>query len=140
MTGGDLRHRQADCSQIASYADLRTVYGAAPASPGWNGPPKMASHARTPVPAGSGSSPMPPGKRPGGGTILTLASGVLAGVGVYVSTHSVLITLVAASAAIVLAAMVLFPPRVLGRPPLSGAISQATPPRPPGPPRRPFFD
>lgn len=72
----------------------------------------MASHARTPVPAGSGSCPTPPSKRPGGGTILTLANGVLAGVGgVYVSTHSVLITLIAASAAIVLAAMVLFPRR-----------------------------
>jgi hypothetical protein len=72
----------------------------------------MASHTRTPVPSGPGGSPEPPGRRPGAGTILTLANGVLAGVGgVYVSTHSVLITLVAAAAAIVLAAMVLFPRR-----------------------------
>ena len=47
-------------------------------------------------------------RRPGSGAILTLVNGALAGVGgVYVATRSVLITVIAAVAAIVLAAMVL---------------------------------
>ncbi len=47
-------------------------------------------------------------RRPSAGTLLTLVNGVLAGVGgVYVSTHSVLITILAVLVAIVLAAMVL---------------------------------
>ena len=44
--------------------------------------------------------------------LLTLVNGVLAGVGsVYVGTHSVLITVIAGVAAIVLAAMALIFPR-----------------------------
>jgi len=58
------------------------------------------------VPKPPGSSPSP--QRPSAGTILTLVNGVLAGVGgVFVGTHSVLITIIAAAAAIALAAMVL---------------------------------
>ena len=50
----------------------------------------------------------PPPQRPGPGTILTLVNGVLAGVAsVFVGTHSVLITIVAAAMAIALAVMVL---------------------------------
>lgn len=46
--------------------------------------------------------------RPGAGAVLTLVNGVVAGVaGAYVSTRSVLITIIAAAAAIVLAAMTL---------------------------------
>ena len=46
--------------------------------------------------------------RPSAGTILTLVNGVLVGVGgVFVGTRSVLITIIAAAAAIALAAMVL---------------------------------
>jgi uncharacterized membrane-anchored protein YitT (DUF2179 family) len=53
----------------------------------------------------AGSDPPP---RPSAGTILTLVNGVLAGVGgVFVGTHSVLITIIAAVVATVLAAMVL---------------------------------
>ena len=49
-----------------------------------------------------------PPRRPSAGTILTLVNGVLASVGgVFVGTHSVLITIIAAVAAITLAAMVL---------------------------------
>ena len=60
-----------------------------------------------PVPAPP-TSPPPPRQRPGAGTLLTLVNGVLAGVGgVYVSTHSVLITVLATGVAIALAAMVL---------------------------------
>jgi hypothetical protein len=60
--------------------------------------------ARVP-PAGS---PQPPRRRPGAGALLTLVNGVLAGVGgVYISTHSVMITVIAAAVAIALAAMVL---------------------------------
>jgi len=54
------------------------------------------------------ASPPPPRQRPGAGTLLTLVNGVLAGVGgVYVGTHSVLITVIATVVAIALAAMVL---------------------------------
>ncbi len=54
--------------------------------------------------ARSGSTP----GRPGAGAILTLVNGVLAGVGgVYVSTRSTPITIIAAAAAIVLTAMIL---------------------------------
>jgi hypothetical protein len=60
-----------------------------------------------PAPAPPVSSP-PPRRRPGAGGLLTLVNGVLAGVGgVYVSTRSVVITVIAAVAAIALAAMVL---------------------------------
>jgi hypothetical protein len=59
-----------------------------------------------PVPAPP-ASPQPR-QRPGAGALLTLVNGVLAGVGgVYVSTHSVLITVIATVVAIALAAMVL---------------------------------
>lgn len=52
--------------------------------------------------------PEPPRRRPGSGALLTLVNGVLAGVGgVYVSTHSVMITVIAVLAATVLAASVL---------------------------------
>jgi len=48
-------------------------------------------------------------RRPGAGTLLTLVNGVLAGVGsVYVSTHSVLITVIAGIMAILLTAIVTF--------------------------------
>lgn len=61
-----------------------------------------------PVPPQPAGSPQPPRRRPGAGAMLTLVNGVLAGVGgVYVSTHSIMITVIAAVAAIVLAAMVL---------------------------------
>lgn len=62
------------------------------------------------VPQPPASSPPP--QRPGAGTVLTLVNGVLAGVaGVFVGTHSVLITIIAAVMAIALAAMVLVPHR-----------------------------
>jgi hypothetical protein len=62
------------------------------------------------VPASPGSLPSPRG--PGGGTILALVNGVLAGIGgVYVGTHSVLVTVIAAVVAVVLAGMVLIAQR-----------------------------
>jgi hypothetical protein len=61
------------------------------------------SNSMAPSPAGS-----PAPQRPGTESVLTLAGGVLAGVGgVFVGTHSILVTVVAAVAAIVLTAMVL---------------------------------
>jgi hypothetical protein len=64
------------------------------------------------VPAAPAASSQPPRQRPGAGALLTLVNGVLAGVGgVYVSTHSVLITVIAAAMAIVLAVIVLVLPR-----------------------------
>jgi hypothetical protein len=61
-----------------------------------------------PAPQQLAGSPQPPRRRPGAGALLTLVNGVLAGVGgVYVSTHSVMITVIAAVVAVVLAAMVL---------------------------------
>src|ERR1700674_5781646 len=49
------------------------------------------------VPGPPGSPPSP--RRPGGETILTLVNGILAGVGgVFVGTHSVLVTVIAAVA------------------------------------------
>jgi hypothetical protein len=61
-----------------------------------------------PAPAPPVGSPEPPRRRPGAGALLTLVNGVLAGVGgVYVSTHSVMITVIATTVAIALAAMVL---------------------------------
>jgi hypothetical protein len=56
-----------------------------------------------------GSPGRPPSsRRPGSGTILTLVNGVLAGVGgVFVGTHSVLVTVIATVAAVVLAAVIL---------------------------------
>jgi hypothetical protein len=58
------------------------------------------------VPPSPTSPPSP--QRPGAGTILTLVNGVLAGVGgVFVGTHSVLITIIAAAMAVALAAMIL---------------------------------
>lgn len=69
----------------------------------------MAVHVNGPVPAPEvpgGGSPTPPRRQPGAGAVLTLVNGALAGVGgVYVSTHSVLITVIAAVVAIVLAMM-----------------------------------
>lgn len=60
-----------------------------------------------PVRARSGNLPAPR-RRPGAGSLLTLVNGVLAGVGgVYVGTHSALITVIAAGTAIILAAMTL---------------------------------
>ncbi len=65
------------------------------------------------VPAPSASSPpqrdqVRRSQRPGAGALLTLVNGVLAGVGsVYVGTHSVLITVIAAAVAVVLAVLVL---------------------------------
>jgi hypothetical protein len=61
-----------------------------------------------PVHEDPGTSTVPPRRRASTGTILTLVNGVLAGVGgVYIRTHSVLITVIAAAASIVLAALVL---------------------------------
>lgn len=61
-----------------------------------------------PTPAQPTELSAPQRRRPSAGTLLTLVNGVLAGVGgVYVSTHSVLITILAVLVAIVLAAMVL---------------------------------
>jgi hypothetical protein len=58
------------------------------------------------------NSPPRPPRRPSAGTILTLVNGVLAAVGsVFVSTHSVLITVLATVAALALAAMVLIASR-----------------------------
>jgi hypothetical protein len=52
------------------------------------------------------------GQRASVGTLLTLINGVLAGVvGVYVSAHSVLVTVVAGIMAIAVAAMVLIFPK-----------------------------
>jgi hypothetical protein len=60
-----------------------------------------------PAPAPVGD-PQPPRRRPGADAVLTLANGVLAGVGgVYATTHSTLITIIATVAAIALAAMIL---------------------------------
>ena len=60
-----------------------------------------------PAPAHSGNPPRPP-QRPDGGLVLTVVNGVLAGVGgVYASTHSVLVTAIAAVTAVMLAAIVL---------------------------------
>jgi hypothetical protein len=59
------------------------------------------------APTAPASSP-PPRRRPGTGDVLTLVTGALAGVGsVYVGTHSVLITIIAAAVAVVLAVLVL---------------------------------
>jgi hypothetical protein len=59
----------------------------------------------------SASAP-PPGPGHGFGGILALVNGALVGIGgVYISTRSALITVVAALAAIVLTAMVLLPRR-----------------------------
>ena len=64
------------------------------------------------APAAPSASSQPPRRRPGAGALLTLVNGVLAGVGgVYVSTHSVLITVIAAAMAIALAVIVLVLPR-----------------------------
>jgi hypothetical protein len=53
-----------------------------------------------------------PPRRPGAGALLTLVNGALAGVGsMYVGTHSVLITIIAAAVAIALAVIVLAFPR-----------------------------
>jgi hypothetical protein len=57
-----------------------------------------------PGPPGSPSS----SRGPGGGTLLTLVNGVLAGVGgVFACTHSVLVTVIAAAVAVAVAAMVI---------------------------------
>ena len=61
-----------------------------------------------PTPAQATGSPQPPHRRPGAGALLTLVNGVLAGIGgVYVSTQSIMITIIASVVAMVLAAMVL---------------------------------
>jgi hypothetical protein len=50
-----------------------------------------------------------PPRRPGGGDITALVTAVLTGIGaLYVGTHSVVITVIAAVMSIALAAMVLF--------------------------------
>ena len=68
----------------------------------------MHNAAPVPPPATPSGSLPPPQRRPSAGTLLTLVNGVLAGVGgIYVSTHSVLITVIAVVMAIVLAVMVL---------------------------------
>jgi hypothetical protein len=55
----------------------------------------------------------PPPPPPGTEAILTLVTGVLAGVGgVYVGTRSIVITVIAAAAAVTLTAMVLVLPQV----------------------------
>lgn len=59
------------------------------------------------VSAHSGNIPASPQRRDAG-QLLTLVDGVLAGIaGVYISTHSTLITVIAAGTTIVLAAMTL---------------------------------
>jgi hypothetical protein len=59
------------------------------------------------VPAAPPTGSRPP-RRPSAGAVLTLVNGALAGVGsVYVGTHSVLVTVIAAAVAVVLAVMVL---------------------------------
>jgi hypothetical protein len=64
-----------------------------------------------PVPAPAGS-PQPPRRRLSVGTVLTLVNGVLAGIGgVYATTHSITITVIASVVAIALAAMVLISQR-----------------------------
>lgn len=62
-----------------------------------------------PTPAQPTEPPSPPQRRhPGAGTLLTLVNGVLAGVGgVYVSTRSVMITIIAVLVAIALTVLVL---------------------------------
>jgi hypothetical protein len=62
-----------------------------------------------PPSASSDSLPTPPARRrPGPGAIVTVVNGVLAGIGgVYASTHSILITIVAGVMAIVLAVAIL---------------------------------
>jgi hypothetical protein len=68
----------------------------------------MGNEPEVPQPPASSLSP----HRPGAGTILTLANGVLAGVaGVFVGTRSVLVTVIAAAVAVALAAMVLIAQR-----------------------------
>jgi hypothetical protein len=67
-------------------------------------------HDAVPVPTpAQPTEPSPPQRRrPSAGTLLTLVNGVLAGVGgVYVSTHSVLITIIAVLVAIALTVIVL---------------------------------
>ena len=66
-------------------------------------------HDAVPVPTpAQPTEPPPPRRRPGAGTLLTLVNGVLAGVGgVYVSTHSVLITIIAVLVALALTVIVL---------------------------------
>lgn len=60
------------------------------------------------APSAPPASSPPPRRRLGGGAVLTLVNGVLAGIGsVYVGTRSVLITVIAAAAAIVLAVLVM---------------------------------
>ena len=58
--------------------------------------------------ASSTPASSPPPRRPGAGAVLTLVNGALAGVGgVYAGAHSVLVTVIAAVAAVVLAVLVL---------------------------------
>lgn len=59
-------------------------------------------------PSGPPAGKPPSQQRTGAGTLLTVVNGVLAGVGgIYVSTHSVLITVIAMVTAAALAVMVL---------------------------------
>jgi hypothetical protein len=61
-----------------------------------------------PAPAQPTEPARPQRRHPGAGTLLTLVNGVLAGVGgVYVSTHSVLITIIAVLVAIALTVIIL---------------------------------
>ena len=67
-------------------------------------------HDAVPVPTPAQPTELSPSqrRRPSAGTLLTIVNGVLAGVGgVYVSTHSVLITIIAVLVAIALTVMVL---------------------------------
>jgi len=75
--------------------------------PGRKGITTLAGHASDEVPAASAGSP-PPRRSSGAGEVLTLVSGTLAGVGaVYSTTHSVLVTSIAAGVAIAVAVLVL---------------------------------
>jgi hypothetical protein len=63
--------------------------------------------APVPLPASATGDPPAP-RRPSAEALLNLICGVLAGItGVYVATHSVLITVIAAAMALVVVAMVL---------------------------------
>jgi hypothetical protein len=60
------------------------------------------------VPPAPPSSPRKRKRRPDVGTLLAVVNGALAGVaGVYLSTHSVAVTLMAAAAAVILGALIL---------------------------------
>lgn len=61
-----------------------------------------------PVPAAPSKSPRPPKGGPSTACLLAVVNGALAGIGsVYLTTHSVLVTLIAAVSAVLLARLVL---------------------------------